>query len=501
MIRELKDVENGGIECDVAVVGSGLAGVQVAREVAKCGLSVVVLESGGRDFDAQIEALNEIRSVGKPHRIYRPGSDFHTYLPRHYRGRNRLRQFGGTSNMWTGKWRAFTPGDLRADPWIPHSEWPIGIEELLPGYRTVLDEVGIEDVVAKAASSEFREADAEFDRAGLKLAVHFWQNETTCVPDHFGQELESSKRIDVILHATVTELVLDENCARVVMVECRTLDGRSLSVRAGTTILATGGLEVPRLLLASNRQIRAGIGNAHDLVGRFYMDHAKNHSGRLVPGPLMSRYSNRFQTRPRPRFSLSITLAERTRARLGLLHHLVQLTPRYESFAQRVFRMGRSRSACLDENGRVDHYRVKFATEQSPNRDSRVTLGSRRDALGMPELVADWQFTDLDHHSIEAACRELRRVFEEAGLGDLIFPADPMTLDETMDCAHPTGTTRMSNSPETGVVDRNCRVFGTQNLYVASAAVFSTSAVYSPTLTIMALASRLGAHVAEQHQR
>ena len=76
-----------------------------------------------------------------------------------------------------------------------------------------------------------------------------------------------------------------------------------------------------------------------------------------------------------------------------------------------------------------------------------------------------------------------------------------MTLDATTDSAHPMGTTRMAGSPEWGVVDRDCRVHGTTNLYVASAAVFSNSAVYSPTLTILALARRMGKQIAAQHAR
>jgi choline dehydrogenase-like flavoprotein len=134
--------------------------------------------------------------------------------------------------------------------------------------------------------------------------------------------------------------------------------------------------------------------------------------------------------------------------------------------------------------------------EQAPNPASRVRLGSERDALGMPRLAVDWQATALDHRSFEKVHDALVRAFEAAGLGRLDFGDAPLSLADTVDAAHHIGTTRMANHPGEGVVDRNCKVFGTENLFVASSAVFATGHSAAPTLTIMALARRLGEHLA-----
>jgi choline dehydrogenase-like flavoprotein len=119
--------------------------------------------------------------------------------------------------------------------------------------------------------------------------------------------------------------------------------------------------------------------------------------------------------------------------------------------------------------------------------------------MGMPRLVVDWRFTELDHRSIDIAWRLLKKAFAEAGLGELKFGVEPLTLDATMDAAHPMGTTRMASTPRQGVVDADCRVFDTENLFIASSAVFPTGAIYSPTYTIVALARRLAQHLASRH--
>ncbi|HTH15324.1 MAG TPA: GMC family oxidoreductase, partial [Magnetospirillum sp.] len=60
---------------------------------------------------------------------------------------------------------------------------------------------------------------------------------------------------------------------------------------------------------------------------------------------------------------------------------------------------------------------------------------------------------------------------------------------------HHMGTLRMAEDEVHGVVDRNCRVFGMDNLYVAGSAVFPTSSHANPTLTLVALSARLAEHL------
>jgi choline dehydrogenase-like flavoprotein len=63
---------------------------------------------------------------------------------------------------------------------------------------------------------------------------------------------------------------------------------------------------------------------------------------------------------------------------------------------------------------------------------------------------------------------------------------------------HHMGTTRMQDSPKLGVVDPNCLVYGTSNLYIAGSSVFPTAGANFPTITIVALALRLSDHIARE---
>jgi choline dehydrogenase-like flavoprotein len=285
-------------------------------------------------------------------------------------------------------------------------------------------------------------------------------------------------------------------------------DRRRFTLSARYFVLAAGGLEAPRLLLASNRQLPAGIGNAHDLVGRFYMDHPKHYRGVLLPGPVMRQFHPfvRFATRPEPYFRISFSLSDEVQRSRLLPNHALYLAPVYRyqirypqeradalkdalraRSPRRVLSAGLAlgaspqalwkvlqRCVYLDAKGRVSHYTLLMYFEQVPNPESRVYLAPELDALGMPKLVMDWRFAPLDYDSFPKILHGLTHALAEAGIGRLDFGPEPFPLDHTMDAAHHMGTTRMAATPAEGVVDRDCRVFGTDNLFIASSSVFPT---------------------------
>jgi choline dehydrogenase-like flavoprotein len=129
-----------------------------------------------------------------------------------------------------------------------------------------------------------------------------------------------------------------------------------------------------------------------------------------------------------------------------------------------------------------------------PNPDSRVTLATERDALGIPKARLDWRLSDLDHTSVRRTLEILGAEVGKAGLGRVRITLDANPSVWPSDLAggwHHMGTTRMSDDPKRGVVDRNCQVHGIQNLYVAGSSVFPTAGSGTPTLTLVALSLRL----------
>jgi choline dehydrogenase-like flavoprotein len=136
--------------------------------------------------------------------------------------------------------------------------------------------------------------------------------------------------------------------------------------------------------------------------------------------------------------------------------------------------------------------------EALPDVANRVTLGSQADPLGVPKAVVHWRLSELERRSLETFSRLLADELRGHGLGELDLSPFPLPDDAQRVAAHvgagfhQTGTTRMDDDPALGVVDRDCRVHGVQNLHVGSAAVFPAGGYSNPTLTIMALSVRLG---------
>ncbi|MGB3790195.1 MAG: GMC family oxidoreductase [Phormidesmis sp.] len=479
----------------VVVVGSGIAGAEVSTYLARHGLEVLLIESGREQFDPAIQALNDVTFLAKRHRELNPDSYYHRYLPPALRGVSRVRQFGGTSNVWTGKWKYLQPSDFENREWVPNSGWPISFEDILLYYRSAAKDYGFGDLEAEAVRPEITAFRSKITDAGLKVSSFYWEQTPTRTAKRFGEEMRQSKNLQVVTGATATELRLDESRRHVTAVYCRSLEGKEITVEGETVVLAMGALESARLLLASDQQLPNGIGNEHDLVGRFYTDHPKYHTGSLQSGALTREYARELQYAPKPRFCTCFALDDKTQQAEKLLEHVLYLKPIYETRLGALRRLLTLRPTCQDENGIVDHYRVKFVVEQVPHESSRLKLGTERDPLGKRKLAVDWRFTDQDKRSMAKTLQLLTERFAEAGLGTFDFGDNPPTLETMTDAAHQMGTTRMANRPEEGVVDTDCRVFGTDNLYIASSAVFPTGPSYSPTFTILALARRLGNHL------
>jgi choline dehydrogenase-like flavoprotein len=146
-------------------------------------------------------------------------------------------------------------------------------------------------------------------------------------------------------------------------------------------------------------------------------------------------------------------------------------------------------------------YTMFYHAEQAPNPASTVSLGDARDALGLPRLKIDLRYSDIDVASVIAGHEIIDRNLREAGIGRLEhhFPPEERAAriwDQMTDGYHQIGTIRMAADPVRGVVDADCRVYGSPNLFVAGSAVFPTSGQANPTLLITALSARLAAHVA-----
>jgi choline dehydrogenase-like flavoprotein len=359
----------------------------------------------------------------------------------------------------------------------------------------------------------------------------------------FRQELRDSKKISVVLHANVTNLLAEATMTTLKHLQAQTLEGTQFTVRAQAFVLATGGIENARLLLASNTQMPGGLGNAHDLVGRYFSDHPRITSGWVKFRPQWrgnKLYDNKFQyqnnvlsangTRIAAQFAATPELQERE----GLLNARVEVTSifpgehhkagaairrlrrRYEgaespgsTLSQDLLTVARhpllsvgfAAARVFQPKVLIHGVRMQATVEPAPNPDSRVTLSDKRDRLNMPRVRVAWRLDGNVKRTFDRMYALLRDELESSGVAEVTL--DPRIGDgdwpETFEREgnwHHMGTTRMHDSPREGVVDRNCQIHGMTNFYVAGSSVFPTVSSDFPTITLTALALRLAQHIA-----
>ncbi|RMF90418.1 MAG: GMC family oxidoreductase [Nitrospinota bacterium] len=328
-------------------------------------------------------------------------------------------------------------------------------------------------------------------------------------------QVKSAENITTYLHANAVEVETDEAARVVNRLQVACLQGNRFSVSARLFILALGGIETPRLLLLSRQRQSTGLGNQHDLVGRFFMEHLHFWSGiYLPPRPDFFRSTalyNTIHTVQQVPIIGKLALTEPVLRREKLLSQNVQLIPSLMSntflypplpsqdpvsVVRNAYRRVRRVTGRLLNRQGIRVFQLANMTEQIPNPNSRVTLSHEQDRLGQNRVQLDWQITPLDIRSAIRTQEIMGEELQRAGLGRLYIQLRDETPPPGLHGGyHHMGTTRMHNDPKQGVVDADSRVHGTANLYVAGPSVFPTGGYANPVLTIVALALRLADHV------
>jgi GMC oxidoreductase/Pyridine nucleotide-disulphide oxidoreductase len=562
MIEDLGALRDDvGMAADLAVVGAGPAGIVVALEAAKQGISVVLIESGGRTFDPGVQELAEAAQWDR--RRHAPLS------------LSTRRQVGGTSNIWGGKCVPFDPVDFIARPYLGTPAWPVGYEEIQSYFQRACDWMVCGRAVFDAAQVP-NVPDAIVpgfvDDGVLGSSLERWSLPTN-YGDVYRGRLERSPQVRLLTGVTCTEIVCPSESAGASHLECRTNVGGRVQVTAKAFVVACGGLESTRLLMSSTGPAGEQLGNLGGHLGRWYLAHVEGSIANV-----------RFSTPPRQtvfdyerdidgvyirrRFSFSqeyqrehglpnvvswlgnweLPDARHGYGQLSFIY-LALTSPLGASLAPEVQRLSMtggeipgtpygmatitSRGSHLQNilrhplatgmfaarfgAGRFlartrrvpgffmyskdNLYPFQYHGEQLPNPESKVTLTSETDRLGRRKLAVDLRFIKEDVDGIIRAHKHWDRYFRTRGVGQLEYQHDDLeqAVDRRMGGGfHQAGTTRMSASPADGVVDQNLAVHGVSNVYVASSSTFVTAGQANSTFMIVAFAVRLADHLARQ---
>ncbi len=515
--------QSGIIDCDLCIIGAGAAGITLAQSFAGSDVQVCLLESGGFEFDQDTQNLNQGKVLGLQN------SDPMAC---------RVRGLGGTTQHWAGHCRPLSPWDFEPRSWIPGSGWPIRIDDLLEYYRQAQE-------VCDLGAFEYdnnRFLSDRYDYPAFlpdKILLRFWQFGP---PTRFGRKyrqlLADARNINVFLFANVIGLRANAHASALREVEIRSLNGKSARVRARFFALCGGGMETTRLLLVSNDVERKGLGNGSGLVGSYFMQHPEKYAIAQVstdrPEELAYMFTRQENT-VGVKVAAELAISPQVQQRLQILNCAFTLDEsewRYmgmsrlredweqkkasgegEDLAVRLGNMAKDFSYSVKgayrrlrgqvSRGELAKLQVYLRAEQLPSRDSRIDLDTDKDVFGLPRLRVDWRLSDFERRSIRLSLQILAEEFGRLHLGHLQL-AD-WIVDEHGDWPQPLwggchhmGTTRMSNDASTGVVDKNCRLHTVDNLYIGSSSVFPTVGYATPTLTIVALALRLAAHLKQR---
>ena len=498
------------LQADVVVIGAGPAGITMAEELARAGRHVLLVEAAGREHTRADDDALDGDGSGEPFPLVR----------------SRHRGFGGTSTHWTPETglrvRPLDELDFDARPCRPHDAWPVNASELRPYYERAYRSIGLEpENEARRWFGDDSPTPLSWP-GGPQLAMFQFAPH-----DSFTRRfdsLSSASLIDLAMHGTVTSLEQGAQDTAVERVVIANADGGHCYAVGGVVVLACGALENARLLLASPGRDGCALGNDHDNVGRYFMDHLSVDSGILVPvdgHDLGATVFREQRSTGGDRFQPMLWLANELIRREGIPNAafwVEEIDPMYLSPGVGTARKaraaihGRPRRALTpqlpglvrDSPDLIRYFArrklsvsgptvvaLRILTEQVPNRESRVRLSARRDAVGLPRVDLDWRITSADLDVVTAHQELLGKQLSDRGVATLGAPFRRETHPSPiMSNFHHLGTTRMHRDSRRGVVDIDGRVHATSNVYVVGGSVFPTGGYLNPTLTILALALR-----------
>ena len=514
---------------DLCIIGGGAAGISIALDMLGSGLKVVVIESGSLTECDRNQALYAGSSTGRP-------IDLEV---------GRYRVFGGSTSRWAGRCATLDPIDLERRDWIEWSGWPISADDLNRFYSRASYICGLSKTMRMVSSSaEADNRSKSGQSSNLEFADRFrWQFPEAVDQSglHFGimhgRELRSDTDITVFLHANIQDIDINRETSQIRTISAASLNGSFVKVSARAFVLCCGGIENARILLNTSRVVPGGLGNRNDLVGRFFMQHPRGDAATITASRSqaleLQKTFNIFPAGRHARDEIGFALPARVQREWGLLNasariayegrpdsgweaarNLAQAVKRREVNWRHLRDLKRiaadpadlTLNALRRFNGQRLHsftdpsIRIVVDVEQAPDFNSRVTLSSKMDALGWFAASVDWRISSHERMTARVltqmiAFEVLARKLGVTRLQGWLFEDGAVADNDLVGNYHHIGTTRMAADPRLGVVDSDCRLHDAANMFIAGCSVFPTGGHANPTLTIVALALRLSAHL------
>lgn len=501
MIKDIRELPDGTeIKADLIIIGGGLAGITLAREWAGKEKTVAIIESGGKEVEDDIQDLYS--GTGRLSGADGAFEEIDSYLYE-----SRARAYGGSGNWWGGVCVPLDPADFEERPWIKHSGWPMSRSDLQPFYNRACEALGIERF-----DETYAEHDSHLNLNDGKNVTTYPRQVCKITNQHQAEAIEyiygftEEPNISVYLYANVTSFALTPSKDNLDHLGIKTLNGKTYKAKGAAYVMACGGIENARLLLAANAQNDTKFGYRSDAVGRYFQGHtwAYKEPSNVNAGTNIHFSQKQDFTLYQPQKEpgkihafLGTTLDCQKASRSSAFHF--RLYPYEDAGApdELALRKTVSRIDNQDLNSDIGtHCVFSYEFENLPNPDSRITLSENKDALGMPRVDLQWQYGQDDYQCFSNSIDAIACEFGATAMGRVCFPIEKEEIIPLAGMSrHHMGSTRMNNDPALGVVDSNLKCHDADNLYIAGSSVFPTSGIANPTLTILALVMRLSDHL------
>ena len=523
MLIDARQVEkNSQHPVDICIIGAGTAGITIALEFNRTNFQICLLESGEFLPNRATQSLSKGEVIGEPYSLQD----------------SRSRQFGGTTNLWGGVCLPLDEIDFEERTWLPHSGWPFSREHLVPYYQRSQKVLGLADYQFYNLAdwqASLPQSISSIHREKVISQTFQFNRKRRRFGEVYREEIVNSLNISLYTYANAIDIELSKNRETAKSVKVACLNGNYFHVSAQYIVLAAGGIENVRLLLASNDE--QSIGNENGLIGRFFMEHSYRTPGYIIPNKSridnLSLYADSFviedaydEARVSGMLSLkeNILRSEKLMSIKARLFRSVETeqAPSVQSYKKIKDTLSKQRLPedplkALNEivkdmpqliqhfnwaianrvsalRTRGDNHYVVVGVEHQPHSDNQVTLSPQRDCLGQRRAKLTFSPTESDEKSYQRCIEILRDSLEAEKIGKVVFQTDrnftPYYINYPYG-SHHMGTTRMHEDPNLGVVDRNCRMHSISNLFITGSSVFPTGGSANPTLTIVTLAIRL----------
>ena len=466
---------NVSLDADLCVIGGGVTGLSIALEYARQhpAKKVIVLESGFEEPGPAQEAAGGIIT----------GNDVYALQA------TRFRAYGGTQWVWGGNSRLFDPIDFEKRDWVSESGWPISYEDYAKYIKKGTELMSIDDLDWSNEHPKLihhKLIDSEiFEHCHFKLSPQIMSPHEVD-KGHYGlahaEAIEAQENLHIYLDQTVIKLGFNAEKNRIRQVTTRTLDNRQNTIQADAFVLAAGALENGRLMKYWFAQEDAPTLPCNDALGRYFMEHPhRDIAYTYIAKRQVKKYRHYIGTR------------------IGTAVHMSRF--RVTDDAQRKHRLNNHTIVMQRQTEKYDPhvpfgqaFKAIVLSEQEPLASNRVELQTEKDIFGIPKLDLHWGMSDHDYDSMNFIAEAFPQFTGVNDLGRsraILYKKGAKILGGH----HHMGTTRMGDSPKNAVVDKNCKVFGMDNLFMAGGSVFSTSGSVNPTLNMVILGQRLVDHL------